>query len=93
MPHASEDERDPIAARDVIISVSSLGEDVKIEAVLEAVPSIARHASKAVLYAIAIQQLHVNAVLDQVVDSLLAEGPISQIDAANRLNSHQNRQS
>lgn len=48
-------------------------------------PSVERHASKALLYAVAMSQLIQNGVLDQIVDALLVDGPISEIDATNRL--------
>lgn len=59
--------------------------DVSLEIGTPLHPSIARHASQALLYGLAILVLDQMGVLGNTIDNLLAAGPISEIDAVNRI--------
>uniref|UniRef100_A0AB74UMD7 Uncharacterized protein n=1 Tax=Caulobacter phage BL57 TaxID=3348355 RepID=A0AB74UMD7_9VIRU len=49
-------------------------------------PSIRRHASQALLYGLAIMILDEKGVIGDTIDALLKQGPISEVDAVNRIN-------
>lgn len=78
-------DQDLTNAYGVVLTLTGAGEDIAVDARIMERPSVRRHASKSMLYTIAIQQLVLNGTLDAIVDSLLADGPINAVDAANTL--------
>ncbi|AFU87633.1 hypothetical protein CcrKarma_gp116 [Caulobacter virus Karma] len=48
-------------------------------------PSVRRHASQALLYGLAIMTLDQQGVIADTIDALLKAGPISEVDAVNRI--------
>lgn len=61
-------------------------EDVELIVTVPEVPSILRHTSLALLYGLAILSLDQDGTLQRRMDELLEAGPISEIDACNRIN-------
>lgn len=48
-------------------------------------PSVKRHASPGLLYGLAIMTLDQQGTINAMVETLLAAGPISEVDASNRI--------
>jgi hypothetical protein len=61
------------------------GDGAALEIGVMKAPSILRHASPALLYGLAIMTLDQQGTIKAMVDTLLADGPINEIDATNRI--------
>jgi hypothetical protein len=68
-----------------LVSFNHQPGDADIEIGLLKNPSVKRHASMALLYGLAILTLDQTKVIAATIDKLLADGPINEVDACNRI--------
>jgi hypothetical protein len=70
---------------DFTLTVFEGAEDVELNIELPNNPDVRRHASLALLYGLAIMSLDADGTIEKRVDELLTVGPISEVDACNRI--------